>query len=110
MTPIEILKDRGFKVYKDLPFVLSNGIEYYLGESNSRVGIVALIDEEEGGIYMLYKEDLREIAKQAKDYSYKIEEFILYTNYGLELHSKYESPEVVGLTQIVKIDKEGDNH
>jgi len=109
MTPIEILKDRGFMVYTDLPYLLSNGIEYYVGESNSRVGIVALIDEQEGSIYMLYKEDLREMAKQAKNSGYKIEEFILYTNYGLELHSKYESPETVGLTQIVKITKEGYN-
>ena len=110
MTPIEILQDRGFKVYGNLPYVLPNGIEYYLGESNSRVGIVALVDEEEGSIYMLYKEDLREIAENARRSGYKLEEFILYTNYGLELHSKHESPETVGLTQIVKIDKDGNNH
>jgi len=110
MTPIEILIDRGFKVYSRFPYLLPNGIEYYLGESNSRVGILALVDEEEGSIYMLYKEDLREIAQEAKEYGYKVEEFILYTNYGLELHSKHESPETVGLTQIVKIDKDGNNH
>lgn len=110
MTPIEILQDRGFKVYSDLPYILSNGIEYYIGESNSRAGIVALIEEGEGSIYMLFKEDLREMAKNARHSGYKLEEFILYTNYGLELHSKHESPETVGLTQIVKIDKEGNNH
>ena len=44
MTPIEILKDRGFRVYGDLPYCSNNGIEYYIGESNSRVGIVALVE------------------------------------------------------------------
>lgn len=107
MKPIEILKDRGFKVYIDLPFVLSNGAEFYVGERLTEAGIVAIMPEDES-IYFLDKADLRKIAETAKTYG--IEEAILYTNYGLELHSKHESPEVVGLTQIIKIDKNGNNH
>lgn len=107
MKPIEILQDRGFKVYTDLPYVLANGAEFYVGERLAEAGIVALMPENES-IYFLDKIDLRKMAETAKTYS--IENVILYTNYGLELHSKHESPEVVGLTQIVKIDKEGNNH
>lgn len=107
MTPIEILKDRGFKVYGDLPYCLANGAEYYVGERLTSKGVVSLMPEDES-IYFLDKEDLRVMAETAKTYG--INEVILYTNYGLELHSKYEKPETVGLTQIIKIDKEGNNH
>jgi len=32
-----------------------------------------------------------------------INEVVLYTNYGIELHSKYEKPEDIGFDRIVKV-------
>ena len=104
-TPIDILKDRGFKPFSDLNFCTESGVNYYVGYRDEVAAIVAIIEDE--SIYMIDKQELRSMAKDAKIKG--IEKTILYTNYGLELHSKYDKPESVGLSQIIKINSEGYN-
>ncbi len=106
MTPLEILTDRGFKPVSDLNYCLANGIEYYVGQTKDSAAIVALMYCED--LYFIDKIDLRIMAETAKTYG--INKVILYTNYGMEIHSKYEKPEIVGLNKIIKINKEGFNH
>ena len=106
-TELTILKSKGYKPNSDLNFCLANGCEYYLGYSKDRAAIIALMPENES-IYFLDKVDLRTMAETAKVRG--INEVTLYTNYGIELHSKHETPEVVGLTKVIKIDKDGYTH
>jgi hypothetical protein len=106
-TELSILKSRGYKPNSDLNFCLANGCEYYVGYSKDRAAIVALMPENES-IYFLDKVDLRTMAETAK--TYNINTVDLFTNYGIELHSKHEKPEIVGLTRVIKIDKEGFAH
>lgn len=108
MKAIEVLQDRGFKENSDLPYCTANGTEYYVGinkQFKNDAAIVALIDNEEH--YLLDKADLREMAETA--ITFRIKRVTLYTNYGLEIHSKFESANIVGLDRIIKIDSEGFN-
>jgi len=107
MKEIEILKDRGFNPITDLPFCLSNGAEYYIGYCNKIAGIVSLMPENES-IYFLDKIDLLKMAETAMIKG--VEQAYLYTNYGVEIHSKYENPQSVNMAKIIKIDKQGYNH
>ena len=109
MTAIEVLQDRGFKANSDLPYCTANGTEYYVGineQVKNNAAIVALINNEEH--YLLDKADLREMSETATTYG--IKRVTLYTNYGIEIHSKFESANIVGLDRIIKIDSEGFNH
>lgn len=99
--PIEMLKNKGYKINSNLPFTLSNGAEFYIGEKLSEAAIICLMPENES-IYFLDKIDLRKMTETAK--TYNIQNVILYTNFGVELHSKHESPQIVGLHKLIKID------
>lgn len=106
MTELEILQDRGFNPVSDLNYCLSNGIEYFVGYNEKRGAIVALIPPDES-IFFIDKQSLREMAETAKIKG--IKELYLYTNYGIELSSKFEKPECVGFTVIKKIGRDGYN-
>ena len=107
MTANEILIDRGFKPVSELDYALAQGTEYSIGYRGKSAAIVSLMPTDES-IYFLDKEHLRLMSETAKTYG--IEEVTLYTNYGMELHSKNEKPEIVGFNRIIKIDSEGFNH
>lgn len=98
-APLEILKGNGFTPNSDLNYCTDNGIEYYIGWKKDKALIVAMIHDE--SIYFITKEELREMSLTAKTKG--INHVTLLTNYGLELHSKYETPETVGLSQIIKV-------
>lgn len=97
-SPLEILKGNGFKPSSDLNYCTDNGIEYFIGWKNKEALIVAIIYDET--VYMITKPELREMSQTARTYG--IEKVTLLTNYGLELHSRHEKPETVGLNRIVK--------
>lgn len=105
MKPQEILIDRGFKP-QPLNYCTKNGINFYIGENLNKAAAVAIIEDENQ--YLLTKEDLREISTSAKVKG--IDNVILYTNFGCEIHSKYEKPEIVGFDMIKKINSEGFNY
>lgn len=77
-NPLEILKGNGFKPSSDLNYCTENGIEYFIGWQGNKALIVATARH------------------------YGITHITLLTNYGLELHSRYEKPETVGLNKIIK--------
>jgi len=104
---IDILIDRGFKPVSDLNYCLENGIEYFIGYKGKRAAIVSLMPEDES-IYLIEKCALREMSETAMTHG--IEHLILYTNYGLEIHSKYENANTVGFSQFIKINSEGYNY
>jgi len=106
MTPLEILIDRGFKPVSDLNYCLAQGTEYFIGHANKKAAIVSLMPEDES-IYFIDKDGLRIMAETAKTYG--IKDVFLYTNYGVELHSKYELPDIVGINKIIKINSDGFN-
>jgi len=95
---LELLKENGYTPISDLNYAIDNGIEYYIGYKGDKAGVVALIIDEDN--CMICKEDLRGMALTAKIKG--IETIELFTNYGLELHSRYDKPEVVGFTKITK--------
>jgi hypothetical protein len=104
-SPIDFLKDKGFTPVSDLPFCTESGAVYFAADNKNKSAIVAIIEDE--SLYLLTKEELRMMADSVK---YKgVDEVILYTNYGLELHGKYESPKTVGMTEIYKMDSEGND-
>ena len=107
MNSLQILEDRGFKPTSNLPYCTADGTDFYIGykRETKEAGIVALIEDESH--YFLEKEHLRMMAYTAK--TYDIEKVWLYTNYGMEIHSKHEAPEIVGLHRIVKISTDGFN-
>jgi hypothetical protein len=107
MTAIEILKDRGFNPNSNLNYCLAQGTEYYVGYRGKSAAIVSLMPEDES-IYFIDKTDLKVMAETARVIG--IEDITLYTNYGVEIHSKHENSETVGINRIIKIDKEGFNH
>jgi dissimilatory sulfite reductase (desulfoviridin) alpha/beta subunit len=81
-----------------LPYCTDNGIEFFI-DFNGKTAIVKAFIQDES-IYFITKEELREMALTAKVYG--ISKVYLHTNYGLELHSKYESAKTVGFDKIVK--------
>jgi len=106
LTPLEILEDRGFKPYSDLPYCNEDGTEYFIGENESRTaGIVALMCSEDH--YILDKAHLRLMSETARTAG--IKQIILYTNYGLELHSRHEKPSCVNMDKIIKVNSDGSN-
>lgn len=105
ITPIEVLQDRGFKPDSDLPYCTADGTEFFIGHNKDTAAIVCLMEDEER--YLLDKGHLRYMADTAK--TYEIKQVLLYTNYGVELHSKHEKPSCVNLDRIYKIDSEGAN-
>lgn len=103
ISPLDILIDRGFTPVCDLNYCLANGTEFYVGIHQKSAAIVALMHNKY--LYFIDKEGLKIMAETAKTYG--IEKVFLYTNYGIELHSKYEKPELIGLNKIIKIDETG---
>lgn len=99
MDSLQILKDNGFTPISDLNYCSHNGVEYYIGHNENKAAIVALIHSED--IYFINKNELREMSYTAKIAG--IESVELFTNYGIELHSKYEKPSIVGFSKIHKI-------
>lgn len=106
MNGIDILKDRGFKAFSNLNYCTENGIDYYIGCNKNTAAIVALI--EDANNFLLEKSDLREMALTAKTKG--VNTVYLYTNYGCEIHTKYEKPSIVGINRIIKINAEGFNY
>lgn len=104
-TALDILNDRGFKPISTLNYCTPSGINYYVGFRGDVVAIVAIIEDESNCV--IDKNELREMAGSTKIMG--INEVILYTNYGLELHSKYENAATVGMAQIIKITSDGYN-
>lgn len=102
MNALQLLKDTGFKPVSNLNYCTQNGIEYFIGYRKKEAAITAIIHDE--SIYFITKDELREMAETAKVKG--IEKLHLFTNYGLELHSQYDNPAVVGFTSIKKIVKE----
>lgn len=96
---IEILKSKGFYPVSDLNYCTDNGIEYYIGYRGSKAGVCALITDE--NVYMIDKDSLREMSYTAKVRG--INEVHLFTNYGLEIHSKHENAQTVEFTSIQKV-------
>ena len=105
MKPTEILTDRGFNP-QPLNYCTKSGKSFYLGYNKTQAGVVAMIEDESD--YLLTKEDLTEISTTAKVKG--ITEVNLFTNFGLEIHSKHETPEIVGFNRIKKINSEGRNY
>jgi hypothetical protein len=97
-NPLDILKYNGYKPDTDLNYCTDNGVEYYIGWKDKAALIVAIMYDE--SIYMISKEELREMSLSARHYG--IEKVTLLTNYGMELHSRLEKPETVGLNKIIK--------
>ena len=88
-----------FTLSSKLNYCTESGVEYYIGQSSDKAVILAFIHDE--SIYFIDKNELREMALTAKVKG--INHVTLYTNYGLELHSKYETPFTVGMNVIEKI-------
>lgn len=96
---ISHLRSKGYFIPSDLPYCTEEGKEYYIGHKYNKAGIVAIMEDESN--YLLTKGELREMALTARTYG--IEEVTLYTNYGLELHSRLETPlKTVGINRIKK--------
>ncbi len=98
-TAIDILKDHHFKPISDLNFCLDNGIEYYIGYNKRTAAICAIITDENN--CFIDKAGLHEMADTAKYYG--INHITLFTNYGIEIHSKHENMKCVGMDSLVKI-------
>jgi hypothetical protein len=102
-----ILKDRGFdKNLSDLPYCLENGVEYYVGVNGKHAAISCLLDESLD-VWSLDKNSIREMSLTAKTKG--IETVAMYTNYGLDIHSKHETPKMVGIDRLIKINADGFN-
>lgn len=97
-APLDILKGNGYKPNSDLNYCTDNGVEYFIGWKEDKALIVALIHDE--SIYFITKPELREMSLSARLAG--IKKVTLLTNYGLELHSRLEKPETVGLNKIIK--------
>lgn len=98
-NPLEYLKAMGAKVDSDLNYSTEkNGINYYIGFKGNKALVVAFIEDEDN--YMIDKEDAREMSLSAKIKG--IETIELYTNYGIELHSK-EKTKDIGFDKIFKV-------
>lgn len=98
-NPLEYLKAMGAKVDSDLNYSTEkNGINYYIGFKGNKALVVAFIEDEDN--YMIDKEDAREMSLSAKIKGIEIVE--LYTNYGIELHSK-EKTKDIGFDKIFKV-------
>ena len=99
-NPIEYLSAMGAKTYSNLNYsTKKNGINYYIGTKNYKAIVVAFIEDENN--YMIDKEDAREMAETAR--TKDVDSVELYTNYGIELSSKHETPKTIGFDKIYKI-------
>lgn len=98
-APLDILKGNGYKPATDLNYCTDNGVEYYIGWKEDKALIVAIIHNED--IYLITKTELREMSETARTYG--VSKVTLLTNYGLELHSRLEKPQIVGIDKIIKI-------
>jgi pyridoxine 5'-phosphate synthase PdxJ len=96
---LDYLKQIGCNTHGDLNYTTQNGIDYYIGSKDSTAIVCAAIKDIEFA-HMLYKEDLREMSLTAKWKG--IEQVELHTNFGMEIHSKYENCKTVGFDKIVK--------
>lgn len=83
---------------KSLPYCTENGINYYIDFLGKEAVVTANIEDE--NVFVLTKEDLRNMSLTARIKG--IETVVLHTNYGLELHSKYENAKTVGFNLIYK--------
>lgn len=98
-TELEILKENGFVPVSDLSYCTIEETEFYIGYKGNTAAVVVLIQWEDK--YLLEKKDLREMAATAKIKG--IDHVTLYTNYGCEIMSKYESSNTVGFNLILKL-------
>jgi hypothetical protein len=82
---------------------VKNGINYFIGYKDNKVIVVAFIEDENN--YMIDKEDARSMSSFAKSLgkSKGADTVELYTNYGLELHSKHEDAKTLGFDKIYKV-------
>lgn len=92
------LIDKGFKLHSELPYCTYNGIEYYIGTKDDTAAVVAAMHDE--SLYLIDKNDLREMSATARTKG--INKVTLFTNYGLEIHSRHETAQTVGFNKIVK--------
>ena len=98
-NPIEYLKASGATVDSDLNFSTEkNGINFYIGRKGKKSLVVAFIEDENNS--QIDKEDAREMSKTGREAG--VETVELYTNYGIELHSK-EKPKDIGFDKIYKV-------
>jgi hypothetical protein len=99
MNALQLLKDKGYKPISDLNYCTESGIEYYIGFKGDKAAIAAMIHDE--SIYFITKDELRLMSLTAKVAG--IHHVTLFTNYGIELHSKLEKPECIGFNKIHKL-------
>lgn len=99
---LHILTLNHFTPTSELNYCTANGIDFYIGFNKDKAAVIALIEDE--NIYMLYKEDLREMSEAARIKG--ITNVVLITNYGLELHSRFDTAQVVGFDRIEKMSLE----
>jgi hypothetical protein len=98
-NPINYIKKMGAKMHSNLNYSTEySGINYYIGQKGDKAIVVAFIDDDN---YFMSKEDAREMAITAKTKG--IETVELYTDYGIELHSKNETPQSIGFDKIYKV-------
>lgn len=94
-----ILVDKGYKPISDLNFCTESGVEYYIGNKGNEAAISAIIHNEK--LCVISKDELREMSLTAKTKG--IDKVVLFTNYGVEIHSRYESAKSVGMDKITKL-------
>jgi len=96
---LRILLNNGFTPFSDLNYCTDNGINYYIGWKGNEAAVCAIIEDD--SLYLIEKVYMREMVDNAKVKG--IESVCLFTNYGLELHSKHEKPQTVGFSKITKL-------
>jgi hypothetical protein len=96
--PLSILNCNGYKPLSELNYCTENGIEYFIGYKENKALVVAIIFNED--IYFITKPELREMSLTAKIKG--INDVTFLTNYGIELHSRFEKPETIGFNRIIK--------
>jgi len=97
---LEYLKAMGATQNTDLNYSTEeNGINYYIGRKGNKAIVVAFIEDED--VYMIDKEDAMEMSETAREEGVEVVE--LYTNYGVELHSRLENPQDIGFDKIYKV-------
>lgn len=98
-NPISFLNELGAKAISNLNYTTTHsGIDFYVGIKGNTAIVVAFIDSDN---YLITKEDAKEMAESA---NFKgIDKLELYTDYGVELHSKYETSKQIGFHKIVKV-------
>ncbi len=102
--PILYIESMGAVLHGGINLTDKNKIAYYLATKGNKAIVVAFgLDATENN-WMIDKEDAREMSAKAKELGSDAIE--LYTNYGVELHSKHEKPTDIGFDKIYKVSEE----